>query len=49
MAAHAGPPFGRLLTAMVTPFAPDGSVDLDAAAASAAAVGAATAAAAAVG
>jgi 4-hydroxy-tetrahydrodipicolinate synthase len=26
------PPFGRLLTAMVTPFAPDGSVDLDAAA-----------------
>ncbi len=36
MAAHAGPPFGRLLTAMVTPFAPDGSVDLDAAAALAA-------------
>lgn len=26
------PPFGRLLTAMVTPFAPDGSLDLDAAA-----------------
>jgi 4-hydroxy-tetrahydrodipicolinate synthase len=26
------PPFGRLLTAMVTPFAADGSVDLDAAA-----------------
>lgn len=26
-------PFGRVLTAMVTPFAPDGSVDLDAAAA----------------
>jgi 4-hydroxy-tetrahydrodipicolinate synthase len=33
MAAQADPPFGRLLTAMVTPFAPDGSVDLDAAAA----------------
>ncbi|SDU96463.1 dihydrodipicolinate synthase [Microlunatus sagamiharensis] len=32
MAAPAGPPFGRLLSAMVTPFAPDGSVDLDAAA-----------------
>ena len=29
----APPPFGRLLTAMVTPFGPDGSVDLDAAAA----------------
>lgn len=31
--AYAGPmqtpPFGRLLTAMVTPFAPDGSLDLD--------------------
>ena len=27
-----GPPFGRLLTAMVTPFAADGSLDLDAAA-----------------
>jgi 4-hydroxy-tetrahydrodipicolinate synthase len=27
-----GPPFGRLLTAMVTPFAVDGSLDLDAAA-----------------
>ena len=27
-----GPPFGRLLTAMVTPFAGDGSLDLDAAA-----------------
>ena len=26
------PPFGRLLTAMVTPFAMDGSLDLDAAA-----------------
>src|SRR5918998_5890083 len=26
------PPFGRLLTAMVTPFAPDGSVDLETAA-----------------
>ena len=25
------PPFGRLLTAMVTPFAPDGALDLDAA------------------
>jgi 4-hydroxy-tetrahydrodipicolinate synthase len=33
MAAQAAPPFGRLLTAMVTPFGPDGSVDLDAAAA----------------
>ena len=33
MAAMADPPFGRLLTAMVTPFGPDGSVDLDAAAA----------------
>jgi 4-hydroxy-tetrahydrodipicolinate synthase len=31
MAAQAVPPFGRLLTAMVTPFGPDGSVDLDAA------------------
>ena len=30
------PPFGRLLTAMVTPFAADGSLDLDAAAALAA-------------
>ena len=28
----ATPPFGRLLTAMVTPFAADGTVDLDAAA-----------------
>src|ERR671910_2096088 len=27
------PPFGRLLTAMVTPFAPDGALDLDASAA----------------
>jgi len=27
-----GPPFGRLLTAMVTPFDVDGSLDLDAAA-----------------
>jgi 4-hydroxy-tetrahydrodipicolinate synthase len=33
MAAQAGPPFGRLLTAMVTPFRADGSLDLDAAAA----------------
>jgi 4-hydroxy-tetrahydrodipicolinate synthase len=33
MAAQADPPFGRLLTAMVTPFGADGSVDLDAAAA----------------
>jgi 4-hydroxy-tetrahydrodipicolinate synthase len=32
MAGMATPPFGRLLTAMVTPFAADGSVDLDAAA-----------------
>ena len=32
MAAMSSPPFGRLLTAMVTPFAADGSVDLDAAA-----------------
>jgi len=32
MAALGDPPFGRLLTAMVTPFGPDGSVDLDAAA-----------------
>ncbi|MGI3781770.1 MAG: 4-hydroxy-tetrahydrodipicolinate synthase [Janthinobacterium lividum] len=32
MAAMADPPFGRLLTAMVTPFRSDGSVDLDAAA-----------------
>jgi 4-hydroxy-tetrahydrodipicolinate synthase len=31
MAAQADPPFGRLLTAMVTPFGPDGSVDLAAA------------------
>jgi len=30
------PPFGRLLTAMVTPFAPDGALDLDASAALAA-------------
>ncbi|SEQ97570.1 4-hydroxy-tetrahydrodipicolinate synthase [Microlunatus flavus] len=36
MAAQADPPFGRLLTAMVTPFRPDGSLDLDAAAALAA-------------
>ena len=27
------PPFGRLLTAMVTPFQPDGALDLEAAAA----------------
>ncbi len=33
MAAVADPPFGRLLSAMVTPFAEDGSVDLEAAAA----------------
>ena len=33
MAAEGDPPFGRLLTAMVTPFRPDGSLDLDAAAA----------------
>jgi 4-hydroxy-tetrahydrodipicolinate synthase len=32
MAAMSTPPFGRLLTAMVTPFAADDSVDLDAAA-----------------
>ena len=32
MADLADPPFGRLLTAMVTPFGPDGSVDLVAAA-----------------
>jgi len=32
MADLADPPFGRLLTAMVTPFGPDGSVDLAAAA-----------------
>ncbi|MGI3783834.1 MAG: 4-hydroxy-tetrahydrodipicolinate synthase [Janthinobacterium lividum] len=32
MAAMADPPFGRLLTAMVTPFAADGSIDLNAAA-----------------
>lgn len=32
MAAMSTPPFGRLLTAMVTPFAADESVDLDAAA-----------------
>ena len=36
MAAEADPPFGRVLTAMVTPFRPDGSLDLDAAAALAA-------------
>src|SRR3954469_22182295 len=28
----AGPPFGRMLTAMVTPFAGDGALDLDGAA-----------------
>ena len=33
MAAQADPPFGRVLTAMVTPFGPDGSVDLEAVAA----------------
>ena len=33
MAALADPPFGRLLTALVTPFGPDGALDLDAAAA----------------
>ena len=33
MTAMAPPPFGRLLTAMVTPFGPDGGVDLEAAAA----------------
>jgi 4-hydroxy-tetrahydrodipicolinate synthase len=32
MAGMSSPPFGRLLTAMVTPFAADASVDLDAAA-----------------
>jgi 4-hydroxy-tetrahydrodipicolinate synthase len=32
MAGMSSPPFGRLLTAMVTPFAADGSVDFDAAA-----------------
>jgi 4-hydroxy-tetrahydrodipicolinate synthase len=32
MAGMSTPPFGRLLTAMVTPFAVDGSLDLDAAA-----------------
>ena len=32
MTGMAIPPFGRLLTAMVTPFTPDGSIDLDAAA-----------------
>jgi 4-hydroxy-tetrahydrodipicolinate synthase len=32
MTSMSTPPFGRLLTAMVTPFAADGSVDLDAAA-----------------
>jgi 4-hydroxy-tetrahydrodipicolinate synthase len=32
MAGMSTPPFGRVLTAMVTPFATDGSVDLDAAA-----------------
>jgi 4-hydroxy-tetrahydrodipicolinate synthase len=32
MAGMSTPPFGRLLTAMVTPFAADGSVDLEAAA-----------------
>ena len=32
MTGMAIPPFGRLLTAMVTPFTPDGSLDLDAAA-----------------
>jgi 4-hydroxy-tetrahydrodipicolinate synthase len=31
-ASPSGPPFGRVLTAMVTPFAGDGSVNLDAAA-----------------
>ena len=36
MTAMAHPPFGRLLTAMVTPFGADGRVDLDAAAALAA-------------
>ncbi len=33
MPAPATPPFGRLLTAMVTPFTSDGALDLDAAAA----------------
>src|SRR4051812_14395116 len=33
MTAVPNPPFGRLLTAMVTPFASDGAVDLDRAAA----------------
>src|SRR4029453_5423706 len=32
MTGMSTPPFGRVLTAMVTPFAADGSVDLDAAA-----------------
>ncbi|MCP9819483.1 4-hydroxy-tetrahydrodipicolinate synthase [Synechococcus sp. Cruz-9H2] len=32
VASQPQPPFGRLLTAMVTPFSPDGSVDLDLAA-----------------
>jgi 4-hydroxy-tetrahydrodipicolinate synthase len=32
MTGMAIPPFGRLLTAMVTPFTSDGSIDLDAAA-----------------
>ncbi|WP_094555003.1 4-hydroxy-tetrahydrodipicolinate synthase [Synechococcus sp. 1G10] len=32
VASQQQPPFGRLLTAMVTPFSPDGSVDLDLAA-----------------
>ncbi|MGB5239094.1 MAG: 4-hydroxy-tetrahydrodipicolinate synthase [Prochlorococcaceae cyanobacterium] len=32
IASQPQPPFGRLLTAMVTPFSPDGSVDLDLAA-----------------
>ena len=32
MPATPAPPFGRLLTAMVTPFTPDGALDLDAAA-----------------
>jgi 4-hydroxy-tetrahydrodipicolinate synthase len=32
MSGMAHPPFGRLLTAMVTPFAPDGSIDLERAA-----------------
>jgi len=33
MALMPAPPFGRLLTAMVTPFTPDGALDLDGAAA----------------